>query len=347
MTPTTQSNAIQTNQMQVAAIQPDGSLGVSLQAVPVLPVGGALLQLLGCGLCGSDLDKVVNAKSPVGTVLGHEAVGRIIELDGAYHGQFRVGDRIVVAHHTPCGACHFCRHDSESMCRVFKQSNFVPGGFAEVIALSDAHLKHTAFKIPDGMTDAQASCVEPLACTLRAINRLNLKPGQSVTVVGLGFIGLMAAQWFHQQGVLVSGLELDAARLQLAQSNGWLSSPEILPAQTDAVFLTAVNAKTLELAFSKVRDGGQLMLFTSAPPQTHIDPSDLYFREINLLTSYSPALSDLAEAARLIFTHTLDVKSLVTHQLPLSKIDQALDLYQHGGAIKVFLTSDNARNNAS
>jgi L-iditol 2-dehydrogenase len=195
--------------------------------------------------------------------------------------------------------------------------------------------------------------VEPLACVLRAIRRGGTHVNGSVAVIGLGFIGMMAAQIYQNDGYAVYGLDLDRSRLTLAQANGFVMDAfhsvedverlsqtlnrHIPVGKVDVVFLTAVNNKTIGLALSLVRDGGQLIVFTSAPTGTSIDPSQLYFREINLITSYSPALADLKEAVQTIFNHKIDVAPLISHQMNLSEIGQAFELYQSGQAIKVFI----------
>lgn len=335
-----------------AQIQENYELGVSPVAQPELPPRGALVRLLGCGVCGSDLDKLVNRKAKPGQVLGHEVVGIIEALAGGHPEGWNVGDRITTSHHVPCLSCHYCLNDSESMCRQFKSTNLQPGGFSQVISLNEGHLKHTAFKVPAEISDAEASCVEPLACVLRAVRRGGLPQKGTVAVIGLGFIGLMAAQVYLNKGLQVFGLDLDSERLALAQRHNMVTgafhpqdSQAIQEAlfektplgQVDIAFLTVVNRHTIEQALSLLRDGGNLLVFTSAPPETAIDPSQLYFREINLITSYSPGLQDLRESAELIFNRTINVLPLISHTLPLTEIQQAFALYRSGKAIKVFV----------
>jgi len=339
--------------MSVAQIQDDYSIGLGEMPIPEVPKRGALVKTLGCGVCGSDLDKFIHKKSSPGSILGHEMVGVIAELGEGYPEGWEIGDLIVSSHHAPCGTCHYCLNDSESMCRQFKRTNFNPGGFCQYIALSEEHLKHTAFHIPAGVTLEEASCVEPLSCVLRAIRRGGIQVNGSVLVVGMGFIGMMASQVYQNDGYTVFGVDLDASRNELATAQGFVTDAfnpiedeaDIQAAldrhtalgKVDTVFLTAVNPKTIELALNHVRDGGTIIVFTSASQGTTIDPSSLYFREINLITSYSPALCDLRDAAQMIFQHKIEVEPLISHRLPLAEIGRAFDLYRSGQAIKVFI----------
>jgi len=339
--------------MTVARIEDDYGIGIAQVPIPELPIRGALIKVTGCGLCGSDLDKLVHKKANPGSILGHEMVG-VIEALSEYHlTGWEVGDRIVSAHHAPCRTCHYCLNDSESMCRQFKSTNFNPGGFSQFLALSEQHLLHTAFKIPPEITMEEASCLEPLACVLRAIRRGGHPINGSVLVVGLGFIGMLAAQAYQNDGNAVYGVDLDSSRCMLAKSQGYLMDAfdpvtesrrlhdtlhrHIPSSKVDTVFLTAVNEQSLELALSHVRDGGTIVVFTSAPEGTPIDPSTLYFRELNLITSYSPALCDLQDAAHMLFQHKVDVEPLISHRLPLREIGDAFELYRSGQAIKVFV----------
>lgn len=338
--------------MLVARIQEDYNIGVDDMPIPPLPPQGALVRVIGCGLCGSDLDKLVHHKAGPGSVLGHEIVGIIEALDDEHPAGWHLGDRIVSAHHVPCRQCHYCLNDSESMCRQFKRTNIHPGGFSQYLALSAEHLSHTVFKVPGDLSSAEASCVEPLACVLRAVRRGGVQVNGTAFVMGLGFIGQMAAQVYQNDGYAVYGADLDPERIRLAKAHGFVMDAfqpterdrlhgvlarHIPEGKVDTVFLTAVNAKTIDLALEIVRDGGNLVVFTSAAPDISIDPSQLYFREINLITSYSPALADLQDAARMIFDRKVNVKPLVSHQMPLAEIRKAFDLYRSGEAVKVFV----------
>lgn len=343
------------------------SLGIGLVDMPdpILPAGGGLIRLEGCGLCGSDLDKLMNQKAKPGTVLGHEVVGVMEALDpeaqrmlSAAGKHLAVGDRVVAAHHVPCGTCHYCLNDSQSMCRHFKETNLVPGGFAQKIALSGEHLLHTCFPIPDHVTDAEASCMEPLACVIRAAERSMSRGGVfrngTVIVTGLGFIGLMASQLYSNMGYQVYGLDLDPDRLHLAQRERFVDhafdaqtqqeelqermKKETPLGKADLVFLSVVNQHTLANALDFVRDGGTLVLFTSPNhPEVRLDPNLLYFREINVIPSYSPSLESLRQAADMIFQRKISVQPLITHTVPLRELSHGIALYQSGQAIKVFV----------
>jgi L-iditol 2-dehydrogenase len=166
--------------------------------IPSISETEILVRVHGCGLCGSDIMKITQQALPP-VVLGHELTGTIVERGKAIS-NFEVGQRVIVAHHVPCGKCHYCRHQNYSMCAGFKASNIDPCGFAEYIRVPAQHAQHTTLLLPDSLSAEAGSFVEPLACCLRAVRRTPLLPGDSVVVMGLGSIGLLMVQALKSLG---------------------------------------------------------------------------------------------------------------------------------------------------
>src|SRR5437762_6267443 len=137
---------------------------------PTAGPGELLLRLRGCGLCGSDIAKLADPDVRVPAVLGHEVVGDVVEAGVGVRG-FAVGDRVVAAHHVPCGECHYCHRGSESMCRAFKESHLDPGGFAEFVRVPATNVAHATFRLPERVSDEAASFVAPPGCLVRATRR--------------------------------------------------------------------------------------------------------------------------------------------------------------------------------
>lgn len=310
--------------------------GAALREVPVPDIGEgeALLAVDACGLCGTDIMKLsTRARS---AILGHELAGRVAKL-GAGVKAFKEGDRVIVAHHVPCLDCHYCRKGSFSMCRQFKNTNIDPGGFADFVRVPELHVRHTMLKIPDGLSSLEASQTEPLACVLRNVKRLGLRPGDTAGIIGLGAIGLMTAQLLHHLGVTVLGLDLDQARaVGLAPwGKGHTERGEMeqaLRAATGGRGLDALIfcAGTITLAselIEWVRDGGVVNVFASFHPESvmALDLNEVYHRELTVIASYSPSLEDLREALALIAAGAVPVKELRAKTYPLEGFDAALD----------------------
>jgi L-iditol 2-dehydrogenase len=317
------------------------------------PEGGELVvRVRACGLCGSDLAKISQQKLLAPTVLGHEIAGEVIGV-GAGVSSFQVGDRVVVAHHAPCYGCHYCRHGSYSMCRSFKQSQLIPGGFAEEVLVSAEHVKLTTLRLPEHVSFEAGSFTEPLACCLRSLQRWNLQPGDVVLVIGLGPMGLLMAQLVRANHGLACGLDLDEQRLAFATRVGVevvcpaaddervarLVSDLTQGRGCDVVVLTAGHGGTVQEACQWVRDGGTITLFGNLALQrpAELDPNMLYSREITIQGSYSPSPRELVHALQLIASHTVNVDRLITHRLPLEELPQAVELARTRRAVKAII----------
>ena len=316
---------------------------------PAIAAGELLLRLRGCGLCGSDIAKVGAAGTKVPLVLGHEVVGDVVEV-GAGLGSFAAGDRVVAAHHVPCGTCHYCRRGSESMCAAFKTSNLDPGGFAEYVRVPAENVRHATFKVPAHVSDEAASFVEPLACCLRAVRRARVEPGDTTVVIGLGSIGCLFVQLARHAGARVVGVDLLVERSELAKRLGAeaAGTPEATPALVrelseargaDQVIITGGGAAVLPWATSVVRDGGSLHFFAGGAGEALPLPLEvLYKRELTITTTYSSSPADLAAAFALIAKGEVSTEPLVSHRLPLDRLDEGVALMRRQAAMKVFVT---------
>ena len=307
--------------------------------LPLVSPGGAILKVNACGICGTDVEKWLDRTDPHQLTLGHELVGTLVSMCPTYKGRLLPGERVVVAHHVPCGQCRYCRNDSESMCATFKHSNISPGGFSEYVVLTAAHLKKTTFQVPGAVPDARAIHVEPLACVLKAIRRGGSFQQARTLVVGLGYIGLMAAQLYHLRGDDTYSVDTSIDRLKASKEFN-LHRTAFLPDQLpehdfDVVFLTVVNAATVDTALQRVRNGGTIVVFADSPHNPALfDASQLYHREISVVPSYSPGLQDLKDAARLVFAETIKLTPLVTHWAALDDTPALFEMVRQKQAIK-------------
>src|SRR5262250_3103258 len=162
--------------MMKALVSRDHKFRVQEIPRPALREGELLLQVTACGVCFSDVHKIRFQPLDEPVVLGHEVAGRVVESESA---KFHVGDRVVVAHHVPCGRCHYCRHGNVSMCAQFKKNNLDPGGFAEFVRVPSEHVESVAFHIPDALSNNEASFMEPLGCCVRAVKRAARSEGHT------------------------------------------------------------------------------------------------------------------------------------------------------------------------
>lgn len=321
--------------MKTAVIDNDKILVKKVDDISLDECRGALVKVLGCGLCGSDIVKFREKISPDGTVLGHEIVAEILDINSDT--KFKKGDKIVTSHHIPCGECIYCKSGNVSMCEHFKKTNIKPGGFSELVYLSEEHLQKVAHLLPENLDEIEGAFYEPLGCCVRAVRRADLPKGSTVLVVGLGSIGILMAQALKSFGMNVIGCDLIDERIQILKNLGieainssdFETSKQFVFSKTenygvDAVFMTSGADKAIDFALKLVRNGGKILVFASTPKNFGYPNNEIYYRELTVLGSYSPAPSDLSESLELLRTGKVKVQGLST-VYALDEINQAFD----------------------
>jgi L-iditol 2-dehydrogenase len=222
---------------------------------------GSLVSIRACGLCGSDVEKLLPEFA--GAVLGHEVVAETED-----------GTRVALVHHRACGECARCRTGHESTCEEFRVATIRPGGFAE-FARVDAWVE-----VPD-IDDATATMVEPLGCVLRGAERV---PRGRVLIVGHGFVGRLFAAVLVRRGDEVFAIDADPARTGRA--------PE---GPVGAAVICAPGGA--ELAVDAVEPGGTVLVFADGGP---IPAAAVYRRELTVLGARSATPAYMTEAAALL-----------------------------------------------
>jgi L-iditol 2-dehydrogenase len=279
----------------------------ALAQVPEPDGSGALVDVVACGLCGTDVQKI--GRAAPGTVLGHEVVARDAE-----------GRRVALVHHLPCGECERCRSGHETTCERFPEPTILPGGFAE---RADAV---QTIALPDEVDDATGTFAEPLACVLRAVERL---PRGRVLVVGCGFAGLLFVQALVRRGDDVLAADPLAHRLELALGYGAQAFDD---GRVDAAVLCAHGG--LDGALAALEPGGMLLLFSWLVDRAAIDFATVLRRELTLAGSCSATPAAMRDAIALL--PKLD--SIPTVTLPLERFAHGLELYRSHEAVKVVFT---------
>ena len=316
--------------------------------------GELLLRLRYAGLCGTDLFKLRHATAPPGTVLGHEIVG-IVEALGPETVGFQVGERVAVPHHVGCGDCALCRRGSEPLCPAFRENLLVPGGFSDFVLVRERAVRRAAFGLPPHVSDEAAVFLEPAACVLRGIRHARvpeLPSPASAAVIGGGSMGLLHLLVLKavSPGIKVAVSDLLDDRLELAKE---LDADAAVPPGylrdavdalsdglgADVAFDTAGGPGALDAALEVVRPGGAVVLFAHAGEgeRAAFDLNAFFKSEAKLIATYSSSLSEQREVHRLMVTRRLDPSRLVTHRLPLSRFDEAVELARGLRAVKVLL----------
>ena len=212
------------NQSMLAAVLESAGQPLRVMHVPRPQPGPGeiLVRLEASGICHTDVHvwqgHVRPASGQLTAILGHEGVGRVVQL-GAGVSDWRLGERAGVAWlHDTCGDCDECHAEMESFCQHQRAHGFdVAGTFAEYV-VADARF---AARLPD---EGDAAVLAPLMCAgltaFGAVQRAGVRRGEICAVFGCGGLGLYAIQIARRLGATVVAIDTDAAKLRLAASLG-------------------------------------------------------------------------------------------------------------------------------
>ena len=323
--------------------------------VPRLQPGEVLIKLAAAGICGTDIEKVHGGYGPRGT-LGHEVSGTIASV-GDKVTDLKKSDRVIAHHHVSCYNCQYCQRGDHTMCDLFRKTNFDPCGLAEYFRVPETNVTRGAvIRLPSEASFEEGSMIEPTACCLRALNKAEVKEGDSVLVVGLGPTGLTQIQLLRKMNAsTIIGADLLPHRLEMAHKLGANetidSSSRGIPehvtklarAGVDLAIVSTGNPKAIQPALASVRKGGKLLLF-GAPAQgssIDLDVSALFSRQISIVTSYSCVESDIHLALGFLTRGDIDLRSMVTDRFALREAPKALEHARTSRtAIKMMIVSE-------
>src|SRR5438128_9174123 len=211
--------------MQAAVYR--GVNDVRLETVPVPRIGAGelLLRVHTCGICGTDLKKIATGSHSAPRIFGHETSGEIAAVGEGVR-EFKVGDRVVVFHHIPCGECYYCRHKTFAQCETYKKvgctAGFEPagGGFAEYVRVMDWIVQKGTVGIPDGISFEQACFVSPVNTCMKGIATLHPEHSETILVIGQGPIGIVLTVLAQRRGATVITSDLYPESLTISKSFG-------------------------------------------------------------------------------------------------------------------------------
>jgi L-iditol 2-dehydrogenase len=309
---------------------------------PEIGKGEILLKVHASGICGSDV-MFWYRKHKVPLVLGHEIAGEVIEA-GEGMDKFKVGDRVVATHHVPCNTCHYCQMGNETACETLqKHTHFYPGGFAELVRIPAINVDRGVFPIPKGVSFEEATFAEPLACVVRGQKKAQLKPAESVLVVGCGISGLLHINLASALGAgRIIAADTIEYRMRAAKRFGAehvLEYGEDLPQKVRDVndglladMVIICRGAFVPQSLNSVEKGGTILFFAGAKENDTIPLTinDLFWRtEMTLTSSYAGSPTDCIDALQLIRAGRVNVKDMITHRFGLAESVKGFYLVSH------------------
>jgi len=295
--------------MKAAIVTKDHKVSVEDKQLRALKHGEALVQTEYCGVCHTDLHvKNADFGDVTGTVLGHEGIGKVIEL-GEGVTSLKIGDRVSIAWmFESCGTCEYCNTGRETLCRTVKNAGYtVDGAMAEQVIVSADY----AVKVPDNVDPAAASSVTCAGVTTyKAVKVSNIKPGQWIGVFGIGGLGNLAVQYAkHVFGAKVVAFDINDDKLAFAKEMGAdevvnsLKEDPVARAKEltggaglDATVITAVAKTPFNQAIDVVKAGATVVAVGLPVDKMDLDIPRLVLDGIQVVGSLVGTRQDLKEA---------------------------------------------------
>jgi 2-desacetyl-2-hydroxyethyl bacteriochlorophyllide A dehydrogenase len=335
--------------MKAMVLRAPRELAADNVAIPKLGAGQVLVRVTHSGVCGTDL-KIFNGAIPVRypLIMGHEATGEVVDAGG--QPGIHAGDRVIMDPELFCGVCFHCRVGQTHLCPsgqlLGRDAN---GGFAEYVAVPASHV----FPLPDSIDGRTAPLIQVLTTCMHAQRLVNIFPGESVVVMGLGVTGQLHVQLAKARGAHpVIGITRSASKRELAESLGAdLTIPggpgaiEKVREATegrgaDLIVETTGVVPSLSDAITMARVGGRLLLFGIITAKEGALPFyDLYFKELALINARVAKPEDYPNSIDLVQRGIVRLEPLVSNVMQLGELNEAIGMLgsDNGQRMKIIL----------
>lgn len=344
--------------MKAAMFKGPQDLSVIDVELPKIKDDEILIKVYACATCGTDAKIFHHGHQRLTPpqIIGHEIAGQVTEI-GKNITKTKVGDRVQVIAAIPCGDCWTCNQGKMTICRNQLSMGYqFPGGFAEYMIIpKEVVVVDGVNKIPDNVSYDEASVTEPLACAINAQELVKVTKGDVVLVMGAGPIGCLHVQLARANGATKVFLaDINAGRLKLSadvvkpdaaidmsKEDIVKKSLELTDGIGPTVVITAAPAgQAQEQAISLVAPGGRISFFGGLPkdkPFINCDSNLVHYKELFLVGANGSSPHHNKMALEMISSGKVRVKDLITHRVPLSEVNKAIDAVLSGEAIKVVI----------
>lgn len=348
--------------MRAGVFRGKGRIEVEEVPDPVAGADDVVLDVHGCGVCGSDIGQFRAGSARDGQVMGHEFAGTVVEVGARVEG-IAEGDLLTGLPIQPCGDCRRCRAGLAHLCERWTTRSIafgLPGGFAEKLRIPDARLGANVHRLPGLPGDPAATLdagtlVEPLSVAVHAVRLAEPGPGRSAVVTGLGTIGLQAAQTLRAKGCSpVVGVDPSPVRRAVAEELGIVTVDPTVgddaltgtlcaltgDAEADIVVEASGVGALVAGAIEVVRPRGTVVLVALYHSPATIEPMRAVQREVVLRGSANVTPDDFRDAIELIGSGAVATAPLLTHRLPLERVQEAFEAQLDATAsVKVLVTA--------
>lgn len=316
-----------------------------IEQVPYPHVGphDVIVRVRNVGICGTDYHIFEGEfLSPYPIIPGHEFSG-VIEEVGTSVTELQAGDRVCVDPTLYCGECEYCLTNRFNHCVNWGAiGNTTSGAMAEYVAVP----AKTAIKMPDSMTFEEGAFVEPIACVVHGMNRLQVQAGNTVLLFGVGAMGLQLVQALAHTGASeLVVVDVDQAKLDIAKELGATRSilskeaNELLTRDYPRGFDIVVDAtgipKVIQGAFQHLGKAAKYLQFgvTATDAAVQLNPFEVYNNDWTILGSMAINNTFIA-AFKWILEKRVRVEPILSHKIKLDDVPELLAIPKDGSMLK-------------
>src|SRR5215813_7170317 len=321
--------------MDAAQIEAPGKARVIETDQPIPGPDEVLIKVAAAGICGTDLHIFhgeYEATYPL--IPGHEFSGTVVSVGEGVE-RYRPGDRVTADPNIPCNCCPACQRNEPNQCQRLAAIGVTrDGGFARYVVAPEGNV----FSI-GAMPFSSAALVEPLACVVWGLKRVQVQPGDSALILGAGPMGCLMLQAVKRSGAakivvtdvvpwrLEQAAQLGATETVLADSNQERRLKALAPEGYDIVADVTGIPKVLEQGFKFVRPRGKVWVFgvvARGTPATFI-PYDVFRKDLTIIGSFA-VNKTFQESIALIESGAVQVEPIISHRLPLEHFVEGIEL---------------------
>jgi L-iditol 2-dehydrogenase len=325
--------------MRAARLHGPGDLRIETISDPTPGPGEVVLRIAAALSCATDVKSVARGHPSIArypSPLGHEFAG-VVEAVGAGVAQVHPDEPAFCADSAPCGACFQCRRGRESLCEDLL---YLLGGFGERLLVPERVARTNLHPLPPGLHLRLAPLAEPLACAVHALDAVDVRPDDSVVVLGGGSLGLMLCSLAAWAGARPIVLDPHGERLARAPAFGAAQTVTAERGRADVaavreltggrgapvVFEAVGRPDAWELAVAMACPGGTVNFFGGcARDTTFTVPTErVHYDELTLLGTYHHAPRYLARALEILAERRWPWEELCGPVIGLDELPDAL-----------------------
>lgn len=329
--------------------------------IPQIGEHDILLEVKRAAICGTDVRMYKNGYAGISKetpkILGHELAGVIKEV-GSKVTEYEAGTRVTVAPNMGCGLCRQCVSGNNHLCKDYQALGInIDGGFAEYVKVPEAAVRQgNITPIEDHVSFEEAALIEPLACVYNGFQKVDIKAGDSVVVIGAGPIGIMHTQLAIMAGasrVILCNRSED--RLTLAkQMEPRLETVTANRLQqyimdttngegVDVAITAAPSPESQTLAIDLMAINGRVNFFGGLPKDREMVPlnaNTIHYKQLIVTGTTRSSVLQFRQSLDFVTRGIVELKPLITARYPLAEMEQAFNNAIEAQGLKNIITMD-------